>query len=55
MLSEILSSFRLLASCVRKPSMPVLVILGLSIGIPLYFTFSTGLVWEDFFITYRFS
>jgi hypothetical protein len=30
-------------------------ILGVSVAIPLYFTFATGLVWEDFLITYRFS
>src|SRR5664279_4405040 len=55
MLTELLSSFRTLVSCLRKPSIPVLAILGLSVAIPLYFTFSTHLVWEDFLITYRFS
>jgi hypothetical protein len=55
MLTELLSSFRPLVWCVRKPSIPVLAILGLSVAIPLYFTCSTHLVWEDFLITYRFS
>jgi hypothetical protein len=54
-LPELSLSFRPLVSCVRKPSISVLAILGLSVAIPLYFTFSTQLVWEDFLITYRFS
>jgi hypothetical protein len=55
MLTALSSSFRPLVSCARKPSILVLAILGLSVAIPLYFTFSTHLVWEDFLITYRFS
>ena len=39
----------------RKPSPYVWLLLGISAAIPLIFVFSTGLVWEDFLITYRFS
>jgi hypothetical protein len=55
MLTSLLASFRPLLFCVKKPPIHVWVILGISVAIPLYFTFSTGLVWEDFLITYRYS
>jgi hypothetical protein len=49
------ASFRPLVSCLRKPPAYVWVILGVSVAIPLYFTFSTHLIWEDFLITFRYS
>jgi hypothetical protein len=55
MLTSLLASFRPLVVCVRKPPIHVWVILGVSAAIPLCFTFATGLVWEDFLITYRYS
>ena len=55
MLTSLLASFRPLVTWVKKPPVHVWVILGVSVAIPLYFTFSTGLVWEDFLITYRYS
>jgi len=33
----------------------VFVVLGLCVAIPLCFTWSTHLIWEDYFITYRYS
>jgi hypothetical protein len=44
-----------LLTCVSKPSPILLVILGVSVAVPIYFIYATGLVWEDFLITYRFS
>ena len=55
MLTSLIASCRPLAACVKKPPLHVCMILGVSAAIPLYFTFATGLVWEDFLITYRFS
>lgn len=48
-------SLSLLVTFVRKPPFYVWVLLGLCLAIPLLFVFSTGLVWEDFLITYRYS
>ena len=52
---EIAASWRALTSCLRGGPAYVLVILGICAAIPLYFTFSTHLIWEDYFITYRYS
>jgi hypothetical protein len=45
----------MLFACVKRPPVHVWLILGACAVIPLYFVFATGLVWEDFLITYRFS
>lgn len=54
-LSSLGASGRELTSCLRRPRPAVLAVLALALAIPLAFTFYTGLIWEDFFITYRYS
>jgi hypothetical protein len=49
------ASWRALTACLRGGPAYVPAILGLCVAIPLYFTFSTHLIWEDYFITYRYS
>ena len=55
MFPTLVSSFRPLVSCLRKPPAYAWAIFGLSVAIPLFFVFTTNQIWEDFFITYRFS
>jgi hypothetical protein len=50
-----ITSLSLLVTFVKKPPFYVWALLGITAAIPLFFVFSTGLVWEDFLITYRFS
>jgi hypothetical protein len=53
--SSLGASWRELTSCLRRPRPAVLAALGLALALPLAFTFYTNLIWEDFFITYRYS
>ena len=39
----------------RRPPARVWIVVGACLAIPLFFTVYTGQVWEDFFITYRYS
>ncbi len=54
-LAELGASWRALTACLREGPRAVYLILGICLAIPLYFIWSTHLVWEDYFITYRYS
>lgn len=49
------ASWRALTGCLRPLSPPVAVALALAAGLALLFALYTNLIWEDFFITYRYS
>ena len=49
------SSWRVLLSCLHERSAALRLSLGLAVVLPLVFKLYTGLIWEDFFITYRAS
>lgn len=53
--AEMRASGRALTACLREGPAFVLVLLGIAAAVPLVFVFSTHLIWEDYFITYRYS
>lgn len=55
MLASLRPSWRVLLSCLNNPSPALRLSLGLAVVLPLVFALYTGLIWEDFFITYRTS
>ena len=54
-LPSLRQSWRELTSCLRRPQPAVLAALALALALPLAFALYTNLIWEDFFITYRYS
>lgn len=49
------NSWRALTRCLRPPSPEVIAVLSVSLALAVFFALYTNLVWEDFFITYRYS
>ena len=56
---EVINALRLslrdLCSCLTRRSALLAFFLLLAAALPIYFTLQTRLIWEDFFITYRYS